>query len=545
MTTILTRFLLPLLLLALLAVPAAARDTLVVGITQFPGTFNPQIDTMLAKRWVLGLTRRPLTAYDPEWRLVCMLCVELPTLENGLARAEDGGVALTFTLHPRATWGDGTPVTTRDVLFTIAAGKQPQGGFAHAEMFAHISRVEARDDKTFTIHFDKLTYDYNDFPLEVLPAHVEQARFDPPVDYRNKTAYDAETTNPALYFGPYRVAEVSRGAHIVLEANPTWYGAPPAFRRVVVRTVESTAALEANLLSGGIDYVAGELGLPLDQAIQLEKRHKDRFAVIYRPGLVFEHLDINLSNPVLADRRVRQALLHGLDRQSLARQLFEGRQPVADSNVNPLDAVHTAQIPTYPYDPDRAAALLDAAGWTLSGGVRRNAAGQPLTLDLMTTAGNRTRELVQQVAQNQWKQLGIAVTIRNEPARVFFGDTVFKRRFPGLALYSWSSAPGDVPRPTLHSKSIPSEANNWSGSNYTGFSNARADALIEAIETEMDAARRQALWAELQRLYAEELPQLPLYFRADAHVLPRWLKGVTPTGHEFPATLWAERWRAG
>ena len=160
----------------------------------------------------------------------------------------------------------------------------------------------------------------------------------------------------------------------------------------------------------------------------------------------------------------------------------------------------------------------------------------------MTTAGNRTRELVQQVLQSYWKQVGVDVRIENEPARVFFGETVNKRRFTGLALFAWISAPENVPRTTLYSNEIPNDANGWSGQNYTGFQSSRMDELIDAIEVELDREARGALWRELQAIYAEELPAIPLYFRANAHIWPKWLKNVTPTGHLAPVTLHVEDW---
>lgn len=529
---------------------AQAKDQLVIGITQFPSTFHPAIDAMMAKSFILAMTARPVTAYDKDWNLVCMLCVTLPTIENGLAVPEtlpDGrtGVAITYTLHPQATWGDGTPVTSRDAVFTWEVGRHPQGGLTNVETFQRILSIDVKDDKTFTLHVDRLTFDYNAFALSLLPAHLEREAFANPAEYKNRTTYDAATTNPGLYFGPYRITEVARGSHVVLEANPTWYGEKPHFPRIVVRTIENTAALEANLLSGSIDYIAGELGLSLDQALAFERRHRDRFEVVFKPGLVYEHIDLNLANSVLADRRVRQALLYGIDREAMSQQLFDGRQPVAHSNVNPLDWVHADDLPKYPHDRAKAAALLDEAGWRPGvGGLRRNAKGEPLSLELMTTAGNRSRELVQQVLQSQWRALGIDVRIRNEPARVFFGETVTKRKYSAMAMFAWISSPESVPRTTLHSSQIPTAENNWSGQNTTGFSDPRMDEIIDRIEIELDRAKRKELWRRLQHLYADELPVLPLYFRADAYILPRWLKGVEPTGHQFPTALWVEHWRA-
>ena len=101
-----------------------------------------------------------------------------------------------------------------------------------------------------------------------------------PAEYRNRTIFDTEPANPGLYFGPYRITEVSSGAFIVLEPNPTWWGDPPHFQRIVVKVIENTAALEANLLSGSIDMIAGELGLTIDQALAFEKRHGDQYQFV-------------------------------------------------------------------------------------------------------------------------------------------------------------------------------------------------------------------------------------------------------------------------
>ncbi|MBF0325668.1 MAG: peptide ABC transporter substrate-binding protein [Alphaproteobacteria bacterium] len=544
--------LLALLSLLLLAAPARAKDDLVIGITQYPVTLHPGIESMLAKTYVLAMARRPITAYGPDWKLICMLCETLPTIDNKLAVQEktaDGkqGVALTYTLRADSVWADGTPVSTDDVLFTWEVGRHPQSGIANAELYRRILKIEAKDKRTFVLHLDRLTFDYNainDFAL--LPAHVEKKRFQAaPAEYRNRTAYDQDSANPGLYNGPYRITQAVQGSHIVLEPNSHWKGTKAAFARIVVKTVENTPALEANLLSGGIDMIPGELGLPLDQAIAFAKRGDPRFAITFKSSLVYEHLDANLSVPMLADLRLRQALMYATDRAAISKQLFDGRQPVAHTAVNPLDGVHADDVPKYSFDPAKAARLLDEAGWPLQGNLRRNAKGEPLYIELATTAGNRTRELVAQVLQAQWKKLGIDLRIRTEPPRVLFGQTLTQRRFPGLVMYAWYSAPESVPRTTLHSSQIPAEANAWAGQNYPGYKNPRMDQLLDAIEVELDRPKRVELWRQLQHLYAEELPALPLFFRADTFILPKALKGVTPTGHQDPSTLWIETWRWG
>jgi peptide/nickel transport system substrate-binding protein len=548
---LLTCRLIPLLAALLLAHPAAAKDDLTIGLTQFPSTFNPLIDAMLAKSYILAMTRRPITTYDKDWKLVCLLCTELPTIENGLAVPEDlpggkKGIAITIKLQPKATWGDGVPVSADDVIFTWEVGKNEKSGVSSIEGFKRILKIDVKDPKTVVLHVDRITFDYNAMGgFDLLPAHLERAKFVDPVEYKHRTTFDTDTTNKGLYFGPYRISEVAPGSHVTLVPNDTWYGPKPYFKRIVVRVIENTAALEANLRAGGIDYIAGELGLSLDQALALEKRQGDKYDFIYKAGLVYEHADVNLDNPMLKDVRVRQALLYGLDREAISKQLFAGKQPVADSFVSPLDWVAAKDIPVYRHDAKKAAALLDAAGWSkTSGGFRTNAAGERLGFELMTTAGNRSRELVEQVLQSQWRALGIDVRIRNEPARVFFGQTMTQRKFMGLAMYAWISSPESVPRTTLYSKEIPTQENNWAGQNTPGFKNAEMDQLIDKVEVELDRDKRRAMWHRMQEIYAEELPVLPLYFRADPFIIPKWLKGVEPTGHQYPSSLWVESWKA-
>ncbi|MGI9436513.1 MAG: peptide ABC transporter substrate-binding protein [Geminicoccaceae bacterium] len=530
----------------------AARDELVIGVAQFPSAFNPILESHVIQSYVLNMARRPFTTYDADWELVCLLCTELPTLENGKAviePQEDGsdGIALTYTIVEGATWGDGTPVTTDDVLFTHEVGSHPDSGVVSAEGYRRTKSIDVIDDKTFTLHVDRVTFNYNAInDFELLPAHLERPVFEEdPASYRNRSLYETDTGNEGLYFGPYKITEVSKGAYMVLELNSTWWGKTPFFKRIVIKSIENTAALEANLLAGDVDMVAGEDGLTIDQALAFEKRHGERFQITYKPGLIYEHLDLNLDNPILADVRVRQALIQGVNREAINRQLFEGHQPVAHTSVNPLDWIYDESVPTYSEDLEGAAALLEEAGWTeIKDGIRHNEAGEPLALELMTTAGNRTRELVQQVLQSQWQRLGVDITIKNEPARVFFGETTAKRKFTGLAMFAWVSSPENVPRTTLHSEEIPSEDNGWSGQNYTGFKNAELDQLLDDLERELDREARRPMWAKVQEIYATELPAIPLYFRASSHIWPTWLKGVVPTGHQYSSSMSVEDWYA-
>ena len=527
---------------------ASAKETLIIGVSQFPASFHPNFESMLAKYYALNLTVRPITTYDKNWEIVCMLCTRLPTLENGGAKITnlgDGkqGVSVTYTLHPEARWGDGTPVTTKDLEYTIEVGKHPQSGVLGAEFYRRVLSVDVHDDKTFTLNLDRVDFKFNELGLYLIPEHIDRKNFSEPEHYRTRNAYDNDTYNPGLYFGPYRVVEVESGSYIEFARNDSWWGESPHFETIVIRTIENTAALEANLLSGSIDYIAGVLGVTLVQALALENRYGEKFDFVFHPGLVYEHIDLNLDNPILADIRVRKALIHAIDRQSINSQLFEGKQPVADVYVNPLDATYDDSVPHYEFNPQKSRQLLEQAGWNnVIDGVRHNDNGEPLRLDFGTTAGSRGRETIQQILHSQWKDVGVDIRIHNEPARVFFGETVSKRKFTGLAMFAWISVPENSPRTVLHSSEIPTLENNWQGSNYTGFRNPKMDEWIDAVEITLDPKERQKLWSKIQHLYASELPVLPLYFRSNPYIIPKWLKGIEPTGNTATTTLWVENW---
>lgn len=537
-----------LLALSALAAPAWSKDELSVAMTQTPGTFNPLISSMLAKSLISNMTARPVTAYDAASKLVCMVCTELPTIENGKARVidlPDGKKGMEVDVEMRdMRWGDGVPVTVKDVAFTLEVGKHPLSGVASSEGYNRILKLDTKDDRHFTMTIDRVTFDYNAIGLSLVPAHIEKAIFDAnPAEYRNKTAYDTDSTNPGLAFGPYRIVEVVPGSRIVLQQNPTWTGEKPHFKRIVVKIIENTVALEANLLSGNVDYVLGELGLSLDQALALEKRYKDKYEFIFKPALFYEHIDTQLDNKLLADVRIRQAVLMAIDRKAISDKLFEGKQPIADGPVSPFDPMYSAATRHYAYDPAAARTLLQEAGFgEIKNGMRQNAKGERLSLELATTAGSRVRELVAQVIQSQLKQVGIEARIKADPPRVLF-ETMNRRQFTGLAMYGWVQQPQNVPRSILHSKEIPTAENGWSGQNYPGYRSAAMDAALDAAERELDVEKRRAQFAEIQRIHAEDLPVLPLFFRADPFVIPKPLKGVVPTGHLNSSTLWVEQWR--
>jgi len=184
----------------LLPLTAQARDTLTIGIAEFPSSLHPSIDPLLIKTYMLGFTTRTVTTYDADNKLICLLCTEVPSLENGLARREGAGMAVTLKLRPELRWGDGEPVTARDVAFTWRVGRDPDAGFSNTNAWTRAVGVDVVDDHTAVLHLDRVLGSYAQWD-QLLPEHIEgpvYERAHGPGEYINTTEYNRNPLNPGL-----------------------------------------------------------------------------------------------------------------------------------------------------------------------------------------------------------------------------------------------------------------------------------------------------------------------------------------------------------
>ena len=528
---------------------AVAKDTLVIGVAQFPANMHPYIGSQTVQGYIDGIALHRVTAYDNDGKIVCLLCSEVPSLQNGLAKLEDQpdgtkGLAVTLKLKPGLRWGDGAPVTSRDIQFTWKVGGDPNAGFANTHPWTRATSVDVIDDTTAVLYLPRTLVSFALWD-ELLSEHIDgpiYAAAKAPGDYINHTAYNRDPLNPGLWNGPFIVSDYQSNNSVSFKPNPYWAGTKPGLAGITVRLLENTASLQANLLSGDVDMTPSGIGLSIDQAIALQKSSSDRFRFVYEPQLSYEHIEPNASNPIFQDIRVREALLRGIDVKSIVDRLFGGHAEVARTFINGLDSHYDPSLALFGYDPARARTLLDQAGWTPGpDGIRRNAAGERLSFEFSTTSGNRVRELTQQVMQSQWKAIGIEASIKNQPSRTFFGELLKHRSFPGMVEFAWTGEI-DLPPIRLTTPYIPSEANNWGGQNYGGVSDPALDAAVDAAQYELDPAKQKALWTEMQRIYTTKLLALPLYFREDPDIVPQWLDGFAATGKQTFVTYSAANW---
>ncbi len=535
-----------------------ANNEFKIGISQEFETLNPLIMQMVASVYIYSMVGRTLVTLDTNGKWITQLAKSIPSIENGQAKLSTVGGKKVLTaqweIKEQARWGDGTPITCSDFAFSREVAGNNKVSVGSKEVFTMVEKVEwdPNNPKKCKFTYDKPRWDFYQLSqFYPLPRHLEEpiyTKFSAENEgYEKNSNYSKNPTQAGLYNGPYLVSEVKLGSHIALTPNPHFYGSAPKLKKVIVKVIPNTATLEANLRSGTIDTVSS-LGFTFDQAISFDKKVKSEgltYNVIFKPSLTYEHIDLNLDNPLLKDVRVRKALLFALNRQELVQALFNGKQPVALHNLATIDPWFTndpKKIVIYNYDKRKAGQLLDEAGWKLSNDGIRYKDGQKLSLQLLTTAGNKVRETVQTFLQSQWKSVGIEVLLKTEPARVFFGETMNKRQFSAMGMYAWNSSPEANLRPQFHSSNIPSEKNGFSGQNQMGWKNPKVDELLDLIEAEFNPKKRAQLAQKVLWHYTEDVPVIPLYYRADIAVVPTSLKNFALAGHQFAETNSIEEW---
>jgi peptide/nickel transport system substrate-binding protein len=314
------------------------KKSITIGISQEPDSLFIPFKEMMASEEVVRAGTYTLTFFDEEWRIIPWAAKEIPSLENGLLEiyVENGVKKMRTTWHIKEDfkWPDGTPLTADDFIFTHRLFMDPNQEIVDRSVDEKIEKMESKGDdkRTLVVTWKELyAYFHNYRQHEAIPKHLVEPIYNQAPDQLKKSRFGQA---PALA-GAYTIREWTPGSHIIAERNPQAKGfLTPYFDEVIWRIIPETNTLESNLVSGTIDAIS-PTGLSIDQAMQFEKRHQDQFNFYYTEGLVWEHIDFNLDNPILQDKRVRFALAYASNKEGIAQSLFHGRQPVAHGTEPP------------------------------------------------------------------------------------------------------------------------------------------------------------------------------------------------------------------
>jgi peptide/nickel transport system substrate-binding protein len=447
----------------------------------------------------------------------------LPALATEWEVSEDGTV-YEFRLRDDVRWHDGAPFTADDVAFTLQSMQDPnyQGPPALGEVWRNVT-VEQLDAFSLRLTLEEPFPSFFYYAtIGILPAHLLSN-----VPAGDLPSHEFSTSSP-VGTGLFRVESMSTDL-VTLRANGDYWGGTPFLSRVEFWLFASSdALLEA--------YDAGEIhGFHVEEPAQLSGLGQFPGLEFYSAptagyGIIFLNLQRD-SLPFFQVEEVRQALLYGLDRQSLIDEMFLGQGLVAHSPVLPYMWVYDPSVRRYGYDPERAIGLLDASEWQDSDGDRiRDLDDQEFSFELLVDDDPLMVREAEQIA-SQWRTIGVEVTVRAVSSGAV--ATFVRNRNFDAALVELGLTADPDPYPLWHSTQATGD-----GQNFAGYASEDADVVLEEIRMTSDPERLMELYHSFQRIFAEEVPSLllhnPVYnYAVDGLVRQVQLSPMLKTGDRF------------
>lgn len=467
----------------------------------------------------------PFVDIDARGRPAPALLAEIPSRANGGLSAD--GRTIRFRLRAGLRWSDGTPVTSADVLFTLAAILDPANPVRSHEGYDLIDRAVARGKRIVVFHLKHpwapavLTYfSYGTSPQFVLPAHVLRAQA--------PLARAAFNAVPSVGDGPYRFLSWRRGEGLRFAANPRYWRGAPKTAELDVRTVPDPTTNLLLLQSGTVDW---NLVAPAQLAVV---QHDPRLKFVRVPTAVVAGLAFNTSRAALADARVRRAIAASIDRAQISRKITLGAYPVTDMIQPQFSWAFDPSVREPAYDPRAADRLLDAAGWRRGTDGMRRRGGTPLHLTYLQFYETTTGVRVATTVQAELRQRGIDAEVKTvSNAQLFLPRTgLLASGDFDLAYVPWTMGADPDDSAVLRC---------GAPSNYMRWCDAEVDRLEAEALAQTGRTERKRLYGAIARIVAREVPVLYLFNADYIYAYDRRLRGFEPNA--FVPTWNAGAWR--
>ena len=446
-----------------------------------------------------------------------------PVLAEALPEVSPDGLTYTFRLVQGVTFHDGAPFTSADVKYSYEWYMDPANAATLGNNFAGVAAVEAPDPQTVIVRLKQPNAAF--FP-QVASAYIV------PAAYHAGLGKDEYGGKP-IGTGPFRLKEWRAAEFTEVEAFPEHFRGRPYLDSVRLNVVPEASVRTIALETGEADSTVW----PLVTEDSLRLAEDPNFRMYVTPALALNHFPLNHANPKLADKRVRQAMMHAIDRQALVDDVFGGAATLATANLSPaLEAYYNPDVPQYPFDPARAGQLLDEAGWTMGGDNVREKDGEKLSFVCTTVTGDQARRPEAELAQQFLAEVGIDMQLEEAPVA-----TILEQMRGGTmdaSLFNWTYG-GDQGDPEA-STTLRSDGTN----NFSGYSNPRVDELLDQGVRELDPAVRAGVYKEIQAIVADEVPFLFMMFWDIYTPFRTRVQGMPePEQVQTPEEMHAKAWR--
>lgn len=498
---------------------AVKGGTFTMALTSDAANLNPILyqDTVSASP--IGLIFDSLMRVNDKFEWRPWLAADHPKIEND-------GKKWTFKLRNDVTWHDGAKFTSKDVRFTFEAIQHPGYTGVRASNYRSLKGVadlrkaysDAKDDMAkkldawenwrknsgaiqtpddYTVIFE---LDTTFAPMlstmagmGIIPEHLLKDQLGAPMK-------DSEFNRKPVGTGRYIFVDWKAQERIDLKVNEKWWGGRPNIDNIVMKVYPDSNTSQIALEKGEVDYA----GIDFEQFVHFQGVKSVK--VHEYPSTSYNQLTLDLNNDLFKDVKVRYALSHAIDKEGIVKQLLQGHGIVAHSHGTPTRWDYNADVPKFNYDKAKAESLLDEAGWKKGADGIRVKDGKKFSFELYYSTGDKTYEESVQVIQSNWKAIGIDANLKGVdfPTLLDLSDAGNPdRKQPPVYILGWSLGVE------------PDSTSIWtcSGSfNDIGYCNKRIDELMQKGKEELDQAKRKPIYAEIQKILAEDQPYIWLFF---------------------------------
>ena len=482
-------------ILAATLVPACASQTsadpgiVTIALDQPPENLDPRVGENATSQRMAVLLFNSLVKKNDRLEIVPDLAVswDMPDPQTYV-----------FHLRKDVKFHDGRPLTSKDVAFTFRT--MLDGSILTAKgghPYNLIDRIEAPD--TYTVVF-KLKEVFTPFLWNLARGVIGIIPEGSGDDFRQHP----------IGSGPFVFDHYFQDQEVVMRRNDDYFDEKAGVSGLRFKIVPEAIVQALELRKGSADITLNVLTPDMIETL----KHDDNVNVVQSEGTNYQYLAFNLTDPIFSDLRVRQAIAYGIDREKIIKYLWRSQARPATGLLPPNNWAYEPNVKTYPYDPERARQLLKESGHEHFSFTYR-------------TSQDDTGRLVASVIQQQLREIGVTMEIRSNEFATFFSDIVIGE----FQMYSlrWVGANNDPDmfNAVFHSRMVPPN-----GFNRGHYSNPRVDELIEFSRRETDQQKRRAAYQEIQRIIAEELPYISMFYPDNVCVYNKRVEGIhlSPTG---------------
>ncbi|QRE72909.1 peptide ABC transporter substrate-binding protein [Methylobacterium aquaticum] len=519
---------------------------------QAPTLINPHFAIGTKDQEGSRIFYEPLAAWDADGNLFPILAAEIPSKENGGVAAD--GRSVTWKLKPNVKWHDGKPFTADDVVFNWQYASNPATAATTSGSYNDI-KVEKIDDHTVKVLFKQPTPFWADAFVSTVGMMIPKHVF---ADYTGDKSRDAPANLAPVGTGPYKFSEFRPGDILRGVRNPD-YHVPnrPFFDSIEMKGGgDAVSAARAVLQTAEYDY-AWNMQVEDEILKRLEAEGKGRVKMDFGGNLEFlllnatdpnteidgERASLKTKHPAFSDPAVRKAMNLLVNRAAIQQYIY-GRTARATANVFNGPAPFVSKNTSFAFDADKAAQILEEAGWKKGGDGIRAKDGKKLKFVFQTSI-NAPRQKTQAIIKQAAQKAGIDMELKSIPGSVFFSSDVanpdtYPHFYADMEMYTWNMNQADPAVFALQyvSWEAATKANKWQGRNICRMQNPEVDAAFRAAQGELDLVKRAALFVKMNDLVVADYV-LPLLHRAQVSAVNAKLQAPS-TGWDNSLTFLAE-----